>query len=431
MIAIAVGGAVVFMILGMPIVFCLGAAGMLALAVASPIPMIVAAQQMISQIDNFTLLAVPFFILAGTIMEHGGISVRMVRFAHCVVGHLPGGLAMVCVFSSMIFAGVSGSTSADAAAVGGVLVPAMIARGYDRGFVASLQASASTMGPLIPPSSLAIIYAALTNVSVARLFLSGIVAGLMICVALMVVTYFYAKRLGYAADRRATWRETWEALRGSAWALLVPVIILGGILSGVFTTVESGAITVAYALFVALVVYRELGWRELPGVVLRAGLTTAMVMIVISAAGLFSWILASHNLPTIVAGLLEQLADYRLVALFIMIIGMLLLGCVMEIVPAAMIMVPVLFPISRHLGFDDVHFGFLMMMTMALGAITPPSGVTLFITMGLAGVPLSGVNRFIWPMIGILFAILAMCALVPPTATLIPNLILGVPGPAR
>lgn len=423
MLSIAVISLVVFMLVGMPIVFALAASAMLALALGSDLPLLVVAQRMVGQVDSFTLLAVPFFVLAGMIMEHGGISARLVRFATCLVGHLPGGLAMVCVVASMIFAGVSGSSAADASAIGSILIPAMIARGYDRPFVASLQAASATMGPIIPPSSLAIIYGAIANISIGKLFIAGIIPGMMIGIALMAQTHFYSKRFKYPVEKRATLRETWKSFRDSFWALLVPLVILGGIVSGVFTATESGAIAVVYALFVAMVVYRELKWRELPKIFLRASLTTALVMIVIAAAGVFSWILASENLPGLAREFLTRISTDRTVVLFIMLALMLAIGCVMEIVAAGIIMIPVLFPIARQLGIDDVHFGMLIMMTMAIGAVTPPVGVTLYITLGIANTTLSAVNKYIWPMTGVLVLILVICALVPPVVTFLPNLI--------
>lgn len=429
MLWIAIGSFTLFMLIGMPIVFVLGASSMLALALASDLPLMLVAQRMVAQVDSFTLLAVPFFVLAGTVMEHGGISLRLVRLANCLVGHFRGGLAMVCVLSSMIFAGVSGSTAADASAVGAILIPALILRGYSRPFAASLQAAAATMGPIIPPSSIAIIYASIVNVSIGKLFLGGIIPGVMIGVALMITVYFYAINLDFPVEERATLKETLASLRAAFWALLVPLIILGGIVSGVFTATESGAVAAVYALAVAMGIYRELSWRELPKVFLRSALTTAMVMIVISAAGVFAWILANENVPELARRFLTGVTDNATVALFLILGLMLAIGCVMEIVAAAIIMIPVIYPIARYFGFDDTHFAVLIMMVMAIGAVTPPVGVTLYITLGLAQTSLSSVNRYIWPMVAVLIAIVIVCALVPPLITFIPDLVFGAPPP--
>lgn len=416
---------VVFTLIGMPIVFALGASSMFALAVASHLPLLLVAQRMLGQVDSFQLLAVPFFVLAGMVMEQGGISARLVRFANCLVGHFRGGLAMVCILSSMIFAGVSGSSAADASAIGAIIIPAMIARGYNRPFVASIQASAATMGPIIPPSSLAIIYGSIANISIGKLFLGGIIPGIMIGVGLMITAHIYALRFNHPVEPRQTWAETWDSFYKSFWALMVPVVILGGIASGVFTATESGAIAAVYALVVAIVIYRELPLRALPQVFLRSTLTTALVMIVIAAAGAFSWILAHENVPGLTRTLLQNVSTDRWVILFIMLAVMLFIGCVMEIVAASIIMIPVMYPIAHAFGFDEIHFGMLFMLTMAIGAVTPPVGVTLYITLGIAGTSLSEVNKYIWPMVGVLIAVLTICALFPPLVTFIPELVLG------
>ena len=423
MLTVAVLSFVVLLLTGMPVVFALGASSMLAIFIASPIPLILIPQRMVGQIDSFTLLAVPFFILAGTVMEQGGISRRLVRFAACLVGHLRGGLAMVCVLSSMIFAGISGSSAADASAIGALLIPAMIARGYSRPFVASLQSAAATMGPIIPPSSLAIIYGAIANVSIGKLFLGGVVPGLMIGLALMVCASLYSRQLGYPVEERATLKETWQSFCASSGALVVPVIILGGIMSGIFTATESGAVAAVYALAISLFGYRELKFTDLPAVFLKSTLTTALVMIVIGSAGVFGWILANENLPNIFRDALLALTTDRWVALFIMLGLMLAIGCVMEIVAGGIIMIPVLYPIAQYFGFDDVHFAVLIMMTMAIGAVTPPVGVTLYIVLGIAGTPLSSTYRYIWVMVGVLIAVLVLCALFPALVTFLPELV--------
>ena len=429
MLSIAVFSFVLYVVFGMPILFALVGSSIIALALASDLPLMLVAQRMVAQVDSFTLLAVPLFILAGTLMEQGGISERLVRFANCLLGHFRGGLAMACVLSSMIISGVSGASAADASAIGSILIPAMIARGYSRPFAASIQAAAATMGPMIPPSNLAIIYAVIANVSIGRLFVGGIVPGVMIGIALIIACHFYAIKLDHPMERRATLKETLTAAREAIWALLAPVIILGGIVSGVFTATESGAIAIVYALVISMFVYRELPWRALPKALLSSALTTSMVMLVIAAAGVFSWILANENVPEIARRFLIGISDSKYVILFVILVLMLVIGCVMEIVAAGIIMIPVLYPIARHFGFDDTYFAVLIMMTMAIGAVTPPVGVTLYVTLGIAQTSLSSVNPYIWPMVGILILILSVCALFPPLITFLPDLFFGVEKP--
>ena len=422
MLWIAIFSFASFVLVGMPVAFALGLSSTVAIFTASDLPLMVVPHRLIGMIDSFTLLAVPFFIFAGEVMERGGISRRIIRVAASLVGHLQGGLAMVCVLSSMLFAGISGSTAADASAIGSIQIPAMIQKGYSRGFVAAIQSAAATMGPIIPPSSIAIIYGSIANVSIGALFLAGIIPGVLICVILMIVGYVYSVKLGYPVEERATLKETWRSLLDAIWALFVPVIILGGIVSGVFTATESGAVAAIYAVFVAMVVYRELSYKELPQLFLKAAMTTSLVMIVIGTAGIFGWIMANENLPVIFRDGLLRVSTNRTVILFLILLFMLGIGCVMEIVAASIIMIPVLYPIARSLGFDDVHFAMLIMMTMAIGAVTPPVGVTMYITIGIAKTSVSEVNRYIWPFIGVLVFVLIIAALIPPVVTLIPNL---------
>ncbi|HEX2830064.1 MAG TPA: TRAP transporter large permease [Burkholderiales bacterium] len=429
LLTIAVASFVVFLLVGMPVLFALAGSSILALTFASDLPLMLVAQRMVAQVDSFTLLAVPLFIFAGTIMELGGISSRLVAFANCLVGHYRGGLAMACVLSSMIISGVSGASAADASAIGAILIPAMIARGYGKPFAASIQAAAATMGPMIPPSNLAIIYAVIANVSIGKLFVGGIVPGVMIGISLIIMSHFYAIKYGFPVEKKATLKETWIAVREASWALMAPVIILGGIISGVFTATESGAIAIVYALIVSMFIYRELSFRQLGKALLDSALTTAMVMLVIAAAGVFSWLLANENVPQLTREFLLGVSDNPHVILFLILALMLLIGCVMEIVAAGIIMIPVLYPIANHFGFDSTYFAVLIMMTMAIGAVTPPVGVTLYVTLGIAQTSLSSVNRFIWPMVGALVLVLVICAIFPPLITYLPDLLFGADPP--
>lgn len=425
MLWIAIASFAVLLLTGMPVVFAIGLASVIALYFGSDLPMMIVAQRMVGQIDSFTLLAVPFFILVGEVMERGGIAQRLVNVASCLVAHLRGGLAQVNVVTSILFGGISGSTAADASAIGSLLIPAMVRRGYSRQFSAAITAASATIGPMIPPSSIAVIYGAIANVSIGKLFLAGIIPGLLIGLGLMVAVHIVALRLGLPVETRASMGETLVSIRKAGWGLLVPVIILGGILSGAFTATESGAIAAVYSLVIALVVYRELSIKDLPEVFLRAALTTGLVMIVLAAAGVFAWVLASENLPFILRDLLLSISENRLVILFLILALMLAIGCVMEIVAGGIIMIPVLYPIAQHLGFDQIHFALLIMMTMAIGAVTPPVGVTMYIALGIAHTTLSEASRYLWLFIAVLVVVLVVVALVPPLATWIPSAVLG------
>jgi C4-dicarboxylate transporter DctM subunit len=414
---------VVVLLAGMPIVFALGLAATIGLVFDGTLPLTIIPQRMTGQIDSFALLAVPFFVLAGELMEHGGISKRLVQMVSAFMGHLRGGLAMVCVISSMIFAGITASSAADAAAIGAILIPAMIRQGYSPPFCASVQAASATMGPIIPPSTLAIIYASITGVSVGSLFLAGMVPGVLMGLALLFLARHYAIRMVDVEEERADLRTRLTSLRAAVWALFVPVIILGGILSGIFTPTESGAMAVIYALFVGLFVYKELKLADLPDIFVRATIITGMVMIVLAAAGIFAWILVTQNLPRLAGDFLMVVTQDAGLILLIIIVFMLFIGMVMEIVAAGIIMIPVLAPIGIAMGFNDVHFGMVIMMTMALGAVTPPVGVTLFVAMGIAGARLSEVNRYIWPMVFVLAGVIILVAYVPEVALFVPRLL--------
>jgi C4-dicarboxylate transporter DctM subunit len=353
-------------------------------------------------------------------METGGISARLVRFAASLVGHFQGGLGMVCVVSSMIFAGISGSSAADASAIGGILIPAMARRGYSRPYAASLQAAAATMGPIIPPSVLMVVYGSLANVSIGAMFLGGLVPGVLVGLGLMLGNYWWARRLGYPAEESASWGQVWTSFREAVWALIIPVVIVGGILSGVFTATEAGAVASVYAFIVAMLIYRELRLGQVWGVIVRSVVATAQVMIIIAAAGIFGWLLAARQFPTLaVEFLLSLTSDPRVVIL--LIIGFLLvLGCVMEILAAAIILIPVLFPVAERYGFDPVHFAVVMVIAMVLGSITPPVGVTLYLCLGIANTTIMAVNRYIWSFVAVIVAVLLL-------VTFVPELVLAVP----
>ena len=334
--------------LGMPVVFALGFASTVSLMWEGLLPLSVIPQRMIAQVDSFALMAVPFFVLAGELMERGGISTRLVKMISTLVGHFRGGLAMVCVLSSMVFAGLTGSSAADAAAIGSILIPAMIKRGYNAPFACSIQAAAATMGPIIPPSTLAIIYAAITNMSVAALFLAGFLPGFLMAAGLLVLGWMYSVRMDSVSEDRADWRTVLRAAWDASWALVVPFIILGGIVSGVFTATESGAVAAAYALFVGLFVHKELKATDLPDILVRSTVTTGMVMIVLATAGIFAWILVTQNVPQLVGDELLRVSRNPYFIMFLIIAFMLFIGCFMEIVAAGVIMIPVLAPIGRN-----------------------------------------------------------------------------------
>lgn len=408
------------LLLRVPVVYAMGFASGVALLIGG-VPLTLQSQRMIAQADSFTLLAVPFFILTGTVMEAGGIAARLVRFANSLVGRFRGGLGMVCALTTTIFSGISGSSASDASAIGSVLIPAMIQRGYSRAYAAALQSAASCNGPIIPPSVLMIVYASLANVSIGAMFLGGVIPGLIICLGLLVGNYWWARRLGYPSEDPVRVGEIWRSFWDARWALLVPVIIVGGILSGAFTATEAGAVAAVYSLVVAIFIYRDLRLRDLFGVVLRAVVTTAQVMIIIAAAGTFGWILAAQQFPSTAVGFLLSVTQEPWPGMLLLIGFILAIGCVMEILAAAIILIPVLFPVAAHYGYNDVHFAVVMIIAMVIGSITPPVGVTMFLCLGIANTTILEINRYIWSFIAILVAVLLLVAFVPALVLLIPR----------
>jgi tripartite ATP-independent transporter DctM subunit len=416
----------ILLLVGMPVAFAMGASSVLALVLSgSFIPLEVVPQRMFVMVDSFPLMAIPFFILAGEAMERGGISLRMIRFATALVGHWRGGLAQVDVVGSMIFSGISGSSVADASAIGSIMEPAMIRKGYPRGFAAAIEAASAAIGPIIPPSIIMIIYGSITGVSIGALFLAGVVPGFLIGAGLMFVTWLYALRFGWKGEPRNSLYQVWLAFLDSFWALLAPFIIIGGIIFGVFTATEAGVVAVVYALFVALFVYREIGLRDLRGIFLRAALTTATVMIIIAAAGIFGWLLAIEQVPQHAVGVIRGITENPIFVLFLVLALVLLVGCFVDVTAAAIMLIPVLYPLGPQFGFDPIHFALVLCMAFVIGGITPPIGILLYVTMSIARASMRESVYYLWPYLAIEIVVLIAMALLPGAVLFLPRLVLG------
>jgi C4-dicarboxylate transporter DctM subunit len=415
---------IVFMAIGVPVAFALGLAGFIGLLWETNLPITVVAQRIMVNIDSFPLMAIPFFILAGEMMSRGGASRRLVDFAAALVGHLRAGLGMVSIIASAIFAGISGSAAADTAAIGTIIIPSMVERGYNRGWVAALQACAGALGPIIPPSLVMIIYGSLTGISISQLFLGGIVPGLLIVVALMLVTAIYAKRFKMERGISFSWLRLKDAATSAIWSLILPVIILGGILAGVFTATEAGVVATAYAMFIGLYIYKEMGWKDLPKIFVDATASTAMILLIVGTASICAWLLAVTAVPQKIVVFLTSVSNNPTVILTLIIAFLLLLGCVVETVAAAIIMIPILFPISQQLGYDPIHFGVVVVIALVFAGITPPVGVLLFITSGIAKAPFVETCKYLIPYAVIMVGTLYLCAYVPILVTLVPTMFL-------
>jgi C4-dicarboxylate transporter DctM subunit len=408
--------------LGVPIAFSLGVASVATLQFGSELPLTLAAQRLFTGTDSFPLMAIPFFMLAGELMESGGISRRLFNFAHALVGFITGGLAMVSVVAAMFFAGISGAAAADTAAVGAVSIPAMIRKGYDKGFAAAVQAAGGSIGVIIPPSIPMIIYGVVGGVSIGKLFLGGFIPGALIGGGLMAASYFLAKRAGYERDPFLGVKAIGRTFLGAFWALLMPLIILGGILGGIFTPTEAAVVAVVYGAIVGFGIYRELKIKDLPRLFAKAAISTSTVMLLIATASIFGWILTAEQVPQNVAAYLVSLTTSPAVLYALILICLLVIGTFMETSASLIILTPVFLPVIKQFGIDPVHFGVVMVTALAIGMLTPPLGICLFISCNIAKIQLSEIIKFISPFLFVMIAILALMTYVPDIVMLVPNL---------
>ncbi len=419
------------LIMGAPVLLALGFAGLAGIVITPDLVNTLFAQKIFTIIDSYSLLAMPFFILAGSLMSCGGISRGLVEFAETCVGHLRGGLAHSAVVSSMIFAGVSGSSVADTTAVGSILIPAMKAKGYKAGFAASLVAASGTIGPIIPPSMTMIVYGSMAGVSIGGLFLSGIIPGILIGIGLMIAIYIHSLFANYP-ELRVTSKEKFNLVKmlrstRKVWmALLAPVIILGGILGGVFTATEAGVVTVIYAFAASYFGYRSIRIRDLPKILLDAALTTTSTVGIISMAGAIGWLLAYLDFNDLVLHFIQGISTNGTVVLLFLLAIMLVLTMFIESLAVLIILVPVCVFVANQYGFNPYHFGLLMVMATQIGAVTPPVAVLLFVATSIAETTYDETLKYCLPFIVTLILVLLLVLLVPPLASYIPNHFLGV-----
>jgi tripartite ATP-independent transporter DctM subunit len=416
----------VMMVLGMPIAFSLGAICFAFFWIDGG-SMNSMPQRMFAAVDSFPLLAVPTFILAGEVMNSGGLTRRIVEFARVLVGHIAGGLGHVTVLANVIVSGISGSALAEAAGIGSVMIEAMKKQGFSPAFAGSLNAAASTIGPLIPPSIPLVIYAVMASVSAGKMLLAGFAPGVLVAIALMVYVYFVSKRRGYPVSERASWADVWRATRSAFLALLTPIIIIWGIVGGVFTPTEAAAATVVYALFISLFVYRDMRFRDLPGIFRNSAKTTAVVGFIIATANLVSYVLTRERVPQMLSEALLSVSDERWVILLLINVLLLALGCFMEGLAIMLLTVPVLLPLVMQLGVDPVHFGVIVVMNLMIGLIHPPFGMALFVVAKVGDIPYRELAWAIWPFVIPLLGVLLVCTYWPWIVMVLPNLLLGVP----
>jgi C4-dicarboxylate transporter DctM subunit len=414
-----------FMFLGMPIAISLGLASVLTILFFAQDSLASMALKVFNTMEYYTLLAIPFFILGGAFMTTGGVARRMIDFAVACVGHFHGGLAIASVFACMLFAAVSGSSPATVVAVGSIVIAGMVREGYSQDFAAGVICNAGTLGILIPPSIVMVVYAAATESSVGRLFMAGIIPGALLGLMLMVAIYLAARHLGLPRQPRASLRQILTTGREALWGLFLIIIILGGIYGGVFTPTEAAAVAAVYAFVIAVAVYRDLKLVEVPRVLLEAGRTSIMLMFIIANAFLFAHVLTTERIPQVIA---ETITSWGLQSwTFLIVVNILLLiaGNFMEPSAIILILAPILFPIGVELGIDPIHLGVIMVVNMEIGMITPPVGLNLFVTSGITGMTILQVVRAALPWLMILLLFLVIVTYVPIISLFLPDYIFG------
>lgn len=415
-------GLPILLLLGVPFAIALGLTALGGLVV-SDIETLVLAQRFVTGTQSFSLLAVPFFVLAGELMTHGGLSRRLVGVADTFVRHRAGGLGLVMVVSATFFAAISGSAPATTAAVGTILIPEMAKKGYEKAFAAALAVASGIIGPIIPPSITFIIWGVLAQESIVRLFAAGVIPGILMAIGLMILSVWYARKKNIARDDKATAAERFAAIRQGKWALLAPVIVLGGIYGGVVTPTEAGVVAVVYSLLVGMVIYKELKLKELPSIMLSSIKTSVMVLFIIAAASSFGWLIALEQYPPQIASLLNNFSDKPWLILLILNVFLLLIGATMDIVAAMIILSGVLVAIGEQLGMNGIQLGAMVATNFVIGMATPPFGYALFVGAAISGCSIGQISRHLMPLIGVLIAVLALITFVPATTLFIQRFI--------
>ncbi len=413
------------LVLTVPVGISLGVATLVTLAVTGAMNPSYIAQRLTNAADSFPLMAIPFFMVAGNIMGRGGVSRRLLNIAHVMFGRYTGGLALVTVAACVFFGAISGSASATVAAVGCMMFPEMVSRGYKRPFAAALIASAGGIGPIIPPSVSMVIYCVATNNSISELFLGGVFPGILIGIGLMIYSYFHSKKAGYTGDpRQYSWAEIGVVLWEAKWAIAVPVIILGGIYGGIFTPTEAAAVVVVYGFFVGVFIYKDIKLQEVPGELLSAGVITGTILVIIAVCNVFGTILVVERVPNQVADFIISISENKYIVILLLNIFLLIVGTFMDCLPSIIILAPILMPVVNKVGIDPVHFGVIMCTNFAVGYITPPVGSNLFVSCGITGVPFADLCKAIPPFVITMTLTVFVLAFVPQITLFLPKLLM-------
>ncbi|MDP2301758.1 MAG: TRAP transporter large permease [Ignavibacteria bacterium] len=415
---------VLLLSLGVPISFSIGISSLLTMLMSIKLvpALTTVSQRMATGLDSFALLAIPFFILAGQLMNSGGIARRLIEFAKVIVGKLPGGLAFVNIMAAMLFGAISGSAVAAASAIGGFMTPVMKKEGYDESFSAAVNITSATTGMIIPPSNILIVYSlASGGVSIAALFLAGYLPGILLGLSLMVVAGIYAKKNKYKVEFNITFSQGLKRFFDAVPSLLLIIIVIGGIVAGYFTATEASAIAVFYAFILSVFIYREIKFKDLPQILLSSATTTAVVMLLIGTSMAMSWVMAYENIPQSVAAALIGLSDSKIVIFLIINLILLFIGTFMDMTPAVLIFTPIFLPVAIQLGVDPIHFGIIMVMNLSIGLCTPPVGSVLFVGCSVAGLPITKVIRPLIPFFIAMIITLILITYIPEISMVVPK----------
>lgn len=406
----------ILIILGVPVGFTVGISCIVTLFFYSEIPLMMITQNCYTGVDSFPLMAIPFFILAGVFMSSGGIAKRLIDAISALFGFITGGLAIVSTLACMFFGAISGSSMAAVSAIGTFMIPEMERKDYGKGFSTALVAAGGTIGVIIPPSIPFVIYGVATNTSIGKLFIAGIIPGIIMALALVTVSYYISKKRGYAGtDKKFNARETVRVIWEAKWAIMAPVIILGGIYGGFFTPTEAAAVAAVYSFVVGMFIYKELTWREVFNSVYKAGVVNAVTLFLIGFATTFATYLTLQQIPATIAQFLIGVTDNKWVLLLLINLLLLCVGAFIDNIPAVLILAPILLPVVQQYGVDPVHFGVMMSLNLAIGFVTPPYGVNLFVATAVSGTPIAEVTKNLIPFLGALLASLFIVTYIPAT----------------
>ncbi|WP_340085172.1 TRAP transporter large permease [Siminovitchia sp. FSL H7-0308] len=418
MAAILFGLFLVLLILGVPIGFVLALSSVGAMFSAD-YPLVILSQRLFTALDSFPFMAIPLFMLAGSIMSHGGITKRIVDFALSIFGNIKGALAHVVATSGIMMGGISGSGVADTAALGAVMVPEMKKRKYDAGFSAALVAASGSIGLIIPPSIALIIYGVTTQSSIGDLFVAGIIPGVAIGVGFFIYSYFVARKKDYPKEGKVSAKGVWTSFKKAVWSLLMPVIIILGIRGGVFTATEGGAIISVYAFFISAFIYKEIKLKDIPKIFYDAALSTAVISTIIASTSLFGWLLSSEQIPQKITAFLLGITDNPILLLLIINLLLLIVGMFLDSGPAIMLLAPILAPVAQSLGVDMVQFGIIMVINLTIGLLTPPVGTSMYVASNVSGVPIMQLAKKLMPFWLIMITVLLLITFIPGITTMV------------